>query len=467
MPTSYVLAPSDLICVPVTPPVQQPMAQPPQPALGPVAPVRAQWAPAKAAPKPKPALQPPPPKPKPRSRALVDFINNFKIDCADLQPQEPPRPPVQQQPPPQQKPQPRPVPQQRLPLQQGPAPVKPSDFVRMTRPAQPLRPTLCYLPPNRAASAVRPRAAPPTPRAPPAPVPRPPPPCGALSISMPSLDDSPPTSCDNSPVFRSTPHQALPALSPVHTFSPPHQLRPHPSPPPVHSPSFYPPSPFLSPRAPPQTTSPLHCVPSFTPPLPPPYVPPYSPLATHPPLSPKTPLPSTCDPLPPIGCTVSPLRLDPPRLPPSVTSRSSPVTPPVPCIPPVPSVTPPVHSPTPAPSSPPKPPPPTPPKSGPPATPPSPLTLQPPRLPPQLALQQANENRKCVKELKITPRRVEPESPQLVYDVVADDGFKFSSTSLADVWQKICESVQEVRAAYRMPELHMASRSFEVPILFY
>lgn len=348
MPASYVLAPNDLICVPVT----QTLA-PTQ--------ISAQWAPMKPAP-PKPAPKPSPkaapklsptaqraPKPKPRTRPLVDFINNFREDAMDMESE----------------------------------PIYP----KIITPSQ--RPTVCYQPP--------PVVPPPKPtalrrvRAPPPPAPRltpepPPQQLQLLTISMPSLDSPPLTICDKSPM-------SLPCLS-----SPPVQKK----------------SPLASPVVCP---APL--------PLPP--------VVDYPPLS-------TCDPLPAIGSTpmhlmpvparvitppVSPLLLEPPRLP-VVATPALPTAPPLPVV----------------------------------------VPLQPVSIPAQLP-DNNHVARKLNREFKITPRPLEPKSPQLVYDVIAEDGVKFSSTSLIEVWKRICESVHEVRTAYRMPHIPVAARSYEVIFCFF
>jgi len=404
MPAGYVFAPGDLICVPVSnsglPTAQIQSHQ--------------QWTPPKPAPpisvKPtklptvtlvRQPKQPPPPKAKP-SRPLVDFINNFKIDSCDLPYQEmafssPPRnvakpTKVHQSPRPQQ-----------VPLQKAVRPSEPA--------TAPVRIPVSPLPPY------------PSP--------------GALTISMPSLDDTPPTSCDNSPMLRLTsPVHNLPlslpslsptvrnapSLSPVKSFNctpvckeslPLPSLSPLPnhksavvnvnntapsSPLSLSNPNVD--SGFTSPLAMPSPFLSQNC--SFTPPHPPPLYPPMPSLL------------STCDPLPPMTSSLNPLRLDPSR------TSPRPVTP---------------------------------------QKPPSPLVLPPVRLP---SLQPLGETKQTTLTISKKEVEVKHEGPHLVYEAVASDGFKLTSTSLAELYRIICESVQEARSVHCMPQVPLPSQSYQV-----
>lgn len=92
-------------------------------------------------------------------------------------------------------------------------------------------------------------------------------------------------------------------------------------------------------------------------------------------------------------------------------------------------------------------------------------------LPPRTALNAAllpiaEPQQAVAPRLPEPPKAVKgPEGPQLVYDVETNDGFKLSSTSLSEIFNKISESIQEMRTAYRMPAVPMGSTSFEVIIL--
>lgn len=59
-------------------------------------------------------------------------------------------------------------------------------------------------------------------------------------------------------------------------------------------------------------------------------------------------------------------------------------------------------------------------------------------------------------------RKNEEKGPKLIFDVVSDDGFKSSSTSMAELWANICDSVQEMRAVLKIPPLPVSRKGFEV-----
>ncbi|KAL0275515.1 UNVERIFIED_CONTAM: hypothetical protein PYX00_003341 [Menopon gallinae] len=52
--------------------------------------------------------------------------------------------------------------------------------------------------------------------------------------------------------------------------------------------------------------------------------------------------------------------------------------------------------------------------------------------------------------------------PKLIFDVTSDDGFKSSSSSMAELWAKICDSVQEMRAVFKIPPLPISRKGHEV-----
>lgn len=57
------------------------------------------------------------------------------------------------------------------------------------------------------------------------------------------------------------------------------------------------------------------------------------------------------------------------------------------------------------------------------------------------------------KQLIPEKKEVENNAPSILYTIETQDGFKYSSTSIADLWTKVFETVQNARAAHNMPLL--------------
>lgn len=69
-----------------------------------------------------------------------------------------------------------------------------------------------------------------------------------------------------------------------------------------------------------------------------------------------------------------------------------------------------------------------------------------------------SENKKKL----ILSGKPDDKGPKLIFDVTSDDGFKSSSSSMAELWARICDSVQEMRAVFKIPPLPISRKGHEV-----
>lgn len=63
---------------------------------------------------------------------------------------------------------------------------------------------------------------------------------------------------------------------------------------------------------------------------------------------------------------------------------------------------------------------------------------------------------------KLPFSKMDEKGPKLIFDVTSDDGFKSSSTSMVELWANICDSVQEMRAVFKIPPLPLSRKGTEI-----
>ncbi|KAK6641150.1 hypothetical protein RUM44_012859 [Polyplax serrata] len=71
------------------------------------------------------------------------------------------------------------------------------------------------------------------------------------------------------------------------------------------------------------------------------------------------------------------------------------------------------------------------------------------------------ENPKPVQQLSFG-KSYEERGPKLVFDVVSEDGYSNTSSSMAELWANICDSVQEMRASVKIPLLPSPRKGYEI-----
>lgn len=69
---------------------------------------------------------------------------------------------------------------------------------------------------------------------------------------------------------------------------------------------------------------------------------------------------------------------------------------------------------------------------------------------------------KMERAILLSPKKREEKGPKLIFEVISDDGFKSSSASMAELWANICDSVQEMRATVKIPVLPVTRKGHEV-----
>lgn len=64
--------------------------------------------------------------------------------------------------------------------------------------------------------------------------------------------------------------------------------------------------------------------------------------------------------------------------------------------------------------------------------------------------------------ISFSKKSIEEKGPKLIFDVISDDGFKNSSSSMAELWANICDSVQEMRAMLKISSLPLTKKDYEI-----